>query len=206
MAIRIVGEHADMIRMVCRATKWERGGAFIGRTRFCYNEDDQLVYALCANNNDPIFFRSKNSITIETIGFHFLTVGSVSEKLGSYDDFMALSGIQKVVTQMIAIIIYVYCTFLCSICNFVNAVMFRLDLLLMIQLGILILLACKVCLLMFLSALAFVRGFSQRFMWQKGCLGDFSTGRELSLLLLQFVLLDLLLVCPTSNLFLIGSI
>lgn len=119
--------------------------------------------------------------------------------------YCVIQALGLVVMQMIAIIIYVYCTFLCSIYNFVNAVIFRLDLLLLIPLGILIMLACKVCLLMFLSALAFVRGFSQRFMCQKGCLGDFSTGRKLSLLLVQFVLLDLLLVCPTSSLFLIGS-
>ena len=107
--------------MVIRATRRARGDAFVGRTRFCYNEDDQLIYAFCADNNDPVFFRSKISITVESIGCHFFTVGSVSEKLGSYDDFMGLGAIPKVLVNiMIAIVIeYVYCSFLffIVICN-----------------------------------------------------------------------------------------
>ena len=62
----VVGRQSNL--MVIRATRRARGGAFVGRTRFCYNEDDQLVYVFCVDNNDPVFFRSKISITVEIIG------------------------------------------------------------------------------------------------------------------------------------------
>lgn len=96
IAIVLMEKHADMIKMLCHAARKARGDSFIGRTRFYYNEDDSHIYALCANDFDPEFFRHKDMLRVESTIFQFFTVGSVSEKPGSYQDFMDLSVIPKV--------------------------------------------------------------------------------------------------------------
>ena len=72
------------------------------------------LFMLFVKTTMILFSFGKNFYHFESIGCHFFTIGSVSKTLGSYDDFMGLGAILKVLANiMITIVIeYVYCSFL----------------------------------------------------------------------------------------------
>lgn len=87
MVVRLVGDHPDRIKMICRAMRQFRGMQFVTNMRFCYDEADRLVYALCDNNFNPDYMRSK-ILSVENVGMTFYSVGSISQREDSIEAFV----------------------------------------------------------------------------------------------------------------------